>query len=69
MNALTDHLSKRGNLTALARAIGVTPGAISQWEGRVPAERMGEVSAATGIPMEKLRTDIFAAATQQGEAG
>jgi DNA-binding transcriptional regulator YdaS (Cro superfamily) len=65
MNALSDHLAaKRGNLTALARAIGVTPGAIAQWNGRVPAERLGEVSRATGIPVEQLRPEIFAAPAQ-----
>lgn len=48
-----------GNRTALAKAIGVTPQNIMQWE-RVPAERVIAVEAATGLPREYLRPDVFA---------
>lgn len=59
MDAFGDWLSaERGRLTKLANAIGVTHGAISQWR-RVPAERVGQVSAVTGIPHEALRPDLF----------
>jgi DNA-binding transcriptional regulator YdaS (Cro superfamily) len=63
MDKLTEYLkAERGRLSALAKAIGVTPGAINQWEGKVPAERMGDVSRATGISVHDLRPDIFHAA-------
>lgn len=48
-------------LSWLARRLGLTRGAVAQWK-EVPAERMGEISRITGIPMEVLRPDIFAAA-------
>ncbi len=49
----------RGRGTELAIAIGVTPGAVSQWaESQVPAERIFAVSKLTNIPLEKLRPDI-----------
>ena len=55
-----DAVRDRMPLSWLARRIGVTRGAIAQWE-KVPAERMKDVSMATGIPMEILRPDIFEA--------
>jgi DNA-binding transcriptional regulator YdaS (Cro superfamily) len=53
-----DAVRERMPLSWLARRIGVTRGAIAQWD-KVPAERMKDVSIATGIPMEVLRPDIF----------
>ena len=59
MEHLLSHIkAARGNLTRLAAAIGVTPAAITQWE-KVPAERVVEVSDATGIPRKLLRPDLF----------
>lgn len=59
MDVLVKYLKqKRGRQTELARAIGTTPGNICQWK-RVPAERVMEVSAITGIPKEKLRPDLY----------
>jgi DNA-binding transcriptional regulator YdaS (Cro superfamily) len=52
---------KRGRRSQLAEALGINPAAIAQWE-KVPAERMGDVSRETGIPLEELRPDIFEAA-------
>ncbi len=54
---------ERGRRNKLAAHLEIGPGAISQWE-KVPAERMGEVSHFTGIPMEELRADIFEAAAR-----
>ena len=45
-------------LAALARHLGVTRGAVAQWE-RVPAERVIEISRFTGIPREVLRPDLY----------
>lgn len=48
----------RMSLAKLAREIGITRGAVAQWE-RVPAERMVDVSRVTGIPLQMLRPDLF----------
>lgn len=53
-----DAVRERMPLSWLARKIGVSRGAVAQWKN-VPAERMRDVSEATGIPMEILRPDIF----------
>ncbi|MER8616014.1 helix-turn-helix domain-containing protein [Mesorhizobium sp. M1409] len=55
---------ERGRRNKLAAALGIGPGAISQWE-KVPAERMGDISHFTGIPVEDLRPDIFAKAVRE----
>lgn len=64
MNALRKYLDEeRGRGVELARELGVTPGAVSQWaETQVPAERMFKVSDLTGISIQKLRPDLFGAA-------
>lgn len=54
---LSAALTKAGGVTALARAIGIKPQAISQWR-RVPADRVGDVAVATGIPAADLRPDL-----------
>lgn len=59
-----DAVRDRMTLARLARELQITRGAVAQWE-KVPAERIGDVSRVTGIPIETLRPDIFAAA---GEA-
>lgn len=47
------------SMAALARDLGVTRGAVAQWD-RVPAERIADVSRLTGIPFHVLRPDMFA---------
>jgi len=47
-----------GSFAALARALGVTKGAVHQWT-RVPAERVLAVEAATGVPRQQLRPDLY----------
>lgn len=42
----------------LARALGVTRGAVAKWR-RVPAERVLAVEHFSGIPRYDLRPDIF----------
>ncbi len=59
MEAVKDRMS----LARLAREIGITRGAVAQWE-KVPAERIGDVARVTGIPMERLRPDLFEASGQ-----
>lgn len=45
-------------LAALARHLNVTRGAVSQWD-RVPAEKIKDVSEATGLSYAVLRPDLF----------
>lgn len=56
-NAWSD-LRKRVNRADISKALGITTQAISQWK-RVPAERVSQVSVATGIPVQDLRPDLF----------
>ena len=49
---------ERGLRLRVARELGITHGAVSQWR-RVPAERVLDVSRITGIPKEDLRPDIY----------
>lgn len=59
MNELQKYFEEgRGRRVALAEGLGVTPGAVSQWD-RVPAERVLDVERLTGIPRKMLRPDIF----------
>lgn len=61
MNELRKYLDEeRGRGSDLARALGVTPGAVWQWaDDRVPAERIFKVSELTGIPIGRLRPDLI----------
>lgn len=54
MEAVRDRMP----LARLAREIGITRGAVAQWD-KVPAERMVDVSRVTGISIETLRPDLF----------
>ena len=59
----TKHLIVKSGLSqrALAQAIGVSDAVISKWLARrIPAERVADVSAATGIPAAELRPDLAA---------
>lgn len=61
-----DAVRDRMPLARLAREIGITRGAVAQWE-QVPAERLGVVSRVTGIPFERLRPDLFKAAEEAAQ--
>ncbi len=59
MEKLLAYLNEeRGRRVRLAETLGIAPSAISMWT-RVPGERLGAVSRATGIPPHELRPDIF----------
>jgi DNA-binding transcriptional regulator YdaS (Cro superfamily) len=58
-----DAVRDRMPLARLAREIGITRGAVAQWD-KVPAERIGDVSRVTGIPFEVLRPDLFKTASE-----
>ena len=48
-----------GGVSELARRIGIAQPSVSNW-ARVPAERVAEVEAATGVSRTVLRPDLFA---------
>ena len=54
-----DFLAVRGNLTRLADALGITKGAVAQWD-KVPIKRVTAVEKETGIDRAILRPDFFA---------
>lgn len=50
-----------GSQSALARMLEVTPQAVQSWcaTGRVPAERVIPIEAATGVSRHELRPDLY----------
>jgi len=57
MNGINQAVAKfNGNMSELARQIGVTPQAVQQWvrSGKVPAARAGRVHELTGVPLHDL---------------
>lgn len=65
---LAELMKKAGGPVALARHLGVTHGAVSQWRV-VPAKHAQKVSELTGVALHELRPDIFPApAAQQAAA-
>jgi len=62
MTALERAVALAGGQAALARLVGVRQPHIWNWlhrNGRVPAERVIAVEAATGVPRHELRPDIY----------
>jgi DNA-binding transcriptional regulator YdaS (Cro superfamily) len=60
---LAKAIATMGTSSALARALGVTPSAVLQWE-EVPLKRLAAVSRLTGLRPEELRPDFFTTANQ-----
>ncbi len=56
--ALIEAIGRAGGVAALARAIGATPQAVSQWR-RAPAARAIEIERLTGVSRERLRPDLY----------
>jgi DNA-binding transcriptional regulator YdaS (Cro superfamily) len=66
MNELQKWLDQNPTQAELAKKIGVTQGAISQWLKRgVPPKRVRAVERVTGIPRERLRPDIYGGAKRR----
>ena len=71
MNALTftrdaglqKAIDAAGSVAELARRIGLHRQAVSIWR-RCPAERAKAVHAATGVPLHKLRPDLWSASAR-----
>jgi DNA-binding transcriptional regulator YdaS (Cro superfamily) len=57
-SALETAINSIGTAHQFAKRIGVTPQAISQWR-RVPALRVLQVEAISGVPRHELRPDIY----------
>lgn len=55
---LNDAIRVAGGVSELARRIGISQPAVTNWE-RVPAERVLAVEAATGVPRMRLRPDLY----------
>lgn len=47
-----------GGRDLLARKLGIAPNAITQWK-QIPADRLLAVSKASGIPLARLRPDLY----------
>lgn len=54
-----------GGISALARLVGVAQPSVSNWR-RVPAERVLAVEAATAVPRQELRPDLYPDAEDAG---
>ncbi len=63
MNAtpLENAIAAAGSKYRLAKLIGIKPPSVHDWlrTGRIPAERVIAVEAATGISRHELRPDIY----------
>ena len=55
---LTLAIEVAGGIRPLARELGLSPQAFSEWK-RVPAHRILQVEAVTEIPREQLRPDLY----------
>ncbi len=58
LQSLERAIAAAGGNSALARAIRVSPQAISQWR-EIPIKRLKAVEKATGIRREDLRPDLY----------
>ena len=57
-NPIQRAITAAGSVSALAKALGIAPQAISQWR-RVPADRAKLIETAFGIPRHELRPDLW----------
>lgn len=63
-------LEKGGGIGAIAKALSMSEEGVRLWRarGKVPAERVVELEALTGVPREDLRPDLYRAAPAQDAA-
>jgi len=57
-----DYIEVHGNVTRLADALGITKGAVAQWDKKVPIKRVLDVERITKIPRALLRPDFYGSA-------
>ena len=66
MDSFSRAIAAAGSQQTLARALGITQQALSQWKRRrIPAERVLDVERITGVPRHDLRPDIYPAEAAQ----
>jgi TorA maturation chaperone TorD/DNA-binding transcriptional regulator YdaS (Cro superfamily) len=66
---LTEAITAAGGVSELARRIGIAQPSLSNWS-RIPAERVLQVEAVTGVSRALLRPDLFGVEAAAGtEAG
>ncbi|WP_454911145.1 YdaS family helix-turn-helix protein [Stutzerimonas chloritidismutans] len=60
-NAATRAAAAAGGQSALARLLGCSPQAVQRMcaTGRVPAERVLQIEAASGVSRNELRPDLY----------
>jgi DNA-binding transcriptional regulator YdaS (Cro superfamily) len=58
---ITEAIAAAGGVMRLAERLGLAHPSILRWQrsGKVPAERVAAVEAATGVPRHRLRPDLF----------
>ncbi len=63
MNGLTKAIKSAGTATNLATMLGIKPMSVSRWKNRyqgvVPADRVLQIYAATGVTPHELRPDLY----------
>lgn len=63
MNGLTKAIKSAGTATNLATMLGIKPMSVSRWKNRyqgvVPADRVLQIYAATGVTPYELRPDLY----------
>ena len=63
MNGLTKAIKSAGTATNLATMRGIKPMSVSRWknryQGMVPADRVLQIYAATGVTPHELRPDLY----------
>lgn len=61
MDVLRTAIDEAGGAATLARKCGITAQAISQWKGRIPADRVLDISRACSwrVTPHKLRPDLY----------
>ena len=64
---LSRALKAAGGPSELARKLGISSQAVSQWE-RIPGERTLAVEDITGIPAHELRPDLYRAPRSESAA-
>lgn len=56
--ALKEAIKVAGGLTALGKKLGVTAGAVSQWN-QAPSHQVIAIERATGVHRARLRPDLY----------
>lgn len=67
MTGMTLIRSRRGTSAKIAAKLGLTRGAVSQWD-KVPAELVVKIEEITAIPRALLRPDLYLPAKEPANA-